>query len=410
MAPKTVYLHVGLHKTGTTYLQNVFRANRKQLRDEDVYFPGAKGEPGQALAVWDLMGRQPRGVSDRRVAGSWQSLVDHVNDSTLPTALVSEERLSLATLKQASTAVEAFADSEVHIIITARDLGRVAVSSWQEAIKNSQTWTWPQYAEAISDPARVATSPARGFWIRQDLEAICSTWEATVPPARLHLVTVPPSGASSDELLRRFASVVGFDPKAMIHEPRWNNETVGVAATEVIRRVNERLDGRLNQREHDKVMKMTVVPQLAKQSQRARFTLPDEQFSWATARADEWVAELGGRGYDVVGDLDELRPVRRPEGRSPEDATDQELLEAALDAMAALAEEFATTWWEGKKESVEGVQQAADTGSRTRRLVFRIQRKAADIADHNRVAAAVMAWVLKRRERARRRATNRRDG
>jgi len=34
MAPKTVYLHVGLHKTGTTYLQNVFRANRKQLRDE----------------------------------------------------------------------------------------------------------------------------------------------------------------------------------------------------------------------------------------------------------------------------------------------------------------------------------------------------------------------------------------
>ena len=40
MAPKKVYLHIGLHKTGTTYLQNVFRANRKQLDGEDVYFPG----------------------------------------------------------------------------------------------------------------------------------------------------------------------------------------------------------------------------------------------------------------------------------------------------------------------------------------------------------------------------------
>ena len=123
MAPKTVYVHVGLHKTGTTYLQNVLRANRKQLRGQDVYFPGGKGEPVQAFAVWDLQGRQPRGVSDRRIAGTWQRLVDAVNSTDQSTALISEERLSLATLKQASTAVHAFPDSEVHVVVTARDLG-----------------------------------------------------------------------------------------------------------------------------------------------------------------------------------------------------------------------------------------------------------------------------------------------
>ena len=404
MAPKKVYLHIGLHKTGTTYLQNVFRANRKQLDGEDVYFPGAKGEPVQALAVWDLMGRQPRGVSDRRVAGSWQRLVEHVNASSLPTALISEERISLATLKQASAAVSAFPASEVHVIVTARDLGRVAVSSWQESIKNSQTWTWQQYAEAISDPDRVATSPARGFWLRQDLAAICATWEPTVPVSHLHVVTVPPSGSSSDELLRRFASVVGFDPEAMTREPRWNNETVGLAATEVIRRVNERLDGRLNQREHDKVMKMTVVPELAKQVQRARFALPEEHLAWATARADTWIAELSARGYHVVGDLEELRPERRSEARRPDDATDEELLEAALDAMTVLAEDYAKTWWAATKASVEGVPEAADSGSRARRWVFRAQRKAADLADRNRLAAATLGLVLKWRDRARRRA------
>jgi hypothetical protein len=406
MAPRTVYLHIGLHKTGTTYLQNVFRANRNELHDQNVYFPGAKGEPVQAFAVWDLMGRQPRGVSDRRVAGTWQRLVEHVNASTMPTALISEERLSLATLKQASAAVSAFAASEVHVIVTARDLGRVAVSAWQEEIKNARTWTWQQFAEAISDPDRAATNPARGFWLRQDLAAICATWETAVPAAQLHVVTVPRSGSSSDELLRRFASVVGFDAKELARQPRWNNETVGVAATEVIRRVNVRLDGRLNQREHDKVMKLTVVPKLARGTRSARFSIPDEQLAWATGYADTCIVQLTRRGYPVVGDLDELRPKTRRDARRPDDATDQELLEAALDAMAALAENYAKAWWESTKTSVEGVPEAADSRSRVRRVVFRAQRKAADVADRNRLAAAAMGMVLKWRERARRRAVS----
>ncbi len=404
MAPKTVYLHIGLHKTGTTYLQNVLRANRRQLRGQQVYFPGGKDEPVQAFAVWDLQGRQPRGVSDRRIAGTWQRLVDHVNNSELATALISEERLSLASLKQAATAVQAFPDSEVHVVVTARDLARVAVSAWQEEVKNDQTWTWQQFADAIKDPSRAATSPARGFWLRQDLAAICATWETTVPAERLHVVTVPKSGSSPDELLDRFASVVGFDPKALTGQPKWNNETVGVAATEVIRRVNERLGGRLNQREHDKIMKMTVVQMLAKRSEPVRFSMPDEELGWITERADSCIAQLTARGYPVVGDLDELRPVRRPGGRRPDDASDQELLDAALDALAMLAEDYATNWWETKRSSVEDVAEAKDVRSRTRRLVFQSQRKAATLADRNSVAAKAMGVVLRRRERAREKA------
>src|SRR5262245_28305980 len=401
MAPSKVFLHIGLHKTGTTYLQNVFRANRRQLRGQDVHFPGGRGEPVQAFAVWDLQGRQPRGVSDRRIAGTWASLVEHVNASDLATALISEERLSLATLKQVGTAVRAFPDSEVHVVVTARDLGRVAVSAWQEEIKNDKTWTWQEFADAIKDPKRAATSPARGFWLRQDLAGICANWETTVPAQRLHVVTVPQSGTSPDELLARFASVVGFDPAALTGEPKWNNETVGVAATEVIRRVNERLGGRLNQREHDKIMKMTVVQMLAKRSEPVRFSLPDEEIGWITDRAEACIAELTARGYPIVGSLDELRPVRRDGARRPDDATDQELLDAALDALAMLAEDYATSWWELKKSSVEGVEEARDVKSRARRMVFQSQRKAAELADKSPVAAKAMDKVLKHRERAR---------
>jgi hypothetical protein len=401
-----VYLHIGLHKTGTTYLQNVLRANREGLRAQGVEFTGGPGEPVQAFAVWDLQGRRPRGVADKRIAGSWDALVDAVNTCGLPTALISEERLSLASLKQARKAVTSFPDSQVHVVVTGRDLGRVVVSAWQEEIKNDQTWTWQEFVDAVKDEAQIATSPARGFWLRQDLAKICETWEASVPAERLHVVTVPPSGASPELLLERFASVVGFDASRLTEEPVWNNETVGVAATEVLRRVNERFGGRLNQRAYDRVIKFTVVQMLAKRTETVRFGLPEEELGWILARAEEFIAFLRDRGYPVTGDLDELRPRLRSGSRRPDDATESELLEASLDALALLAERYATTWWLRRSASLDApYSRTGDLASKARGAVFRGQRSAATLADRSPAAAKALALVLRARDRARSRAS-----
>ena len=115
-APETIYVHIGLHKTGTTYLQNLLRANREQLRGQHVDFPGGPSEPVQAWAVWDLQGRRPRGVDDNRIGGSWNALVAAINASDYPIALISEERLSLSTTRQARLLVDAFPDSQIEVI------------------------------------------------------------------------------------------------------------------------------------------------------------------------------------------------------------------------------------------------------------------------------------------------------
>lgn len=406
--PATVYLHIGLHKTGTTYLQNVLRANRELLRGQAVEFPGGVDGPVQAFAVWDLQGRRPRGADDARIAGSWDALVAALNTCGLSTALISEERLSLSTLKQVRHAVGSFPDSEVHVVVTARDLGRVTVSAWQEEVKNDQTWTWQQFVAGIKDPDKLAVSPARGFWLRQDLVTICETWETVVPPERLHLVTVPQSGSSPQVLLDRFASVVGFDAAALTEQPAWNNETVGVAATEVLRRVNERLGGRLNQRQYDRVIKLALVQMLAKRTEPVRFTLPVEELPWVTARADQMITALRQRRYAVVGDLEELRPQPRPGSRRPDDATEPELLEAALDGLALLAERYATSWWQRKKADItNSTGRPAPLASRARGAVFRGQRRAAELADHSPAAARVMQAVMRARDRARQRAVRR---
>jgi hypothetical protein len=406
-SPKKIYLHIGLHKTGTTYLQNIFRANREQLRAQSLEFPGGPDEPTQALAVWDLQGRRPRGVDDKRIAGQWDALVAHVDRAPHPAALISEERLSLNTPKQARAVVSAFGDRDVEVIVTARDLGRIAVSAWQEAVKNDATWTWSHFAESIKDPARQAQSPARGFWMRQDLVKICETWEGVVGADRLTVITVPKPGASADELLARFCQTVGVDPAGLTEDAKWTNETVGVAATEVIRRVNERLEGRLNKHQHDKVVKLTIVQMLARRTEPVRFALPAEELDWASARADQTIAALKEHGYRIVGDLEELRPALREGSRRPDDATEAELLDASLDALSLLSEEYARLWWSRRRSAVEGVEQQGGVGSRARAAVFKTQQRAADLADRSPAAAKAVDAVLKARDRARDRARRR---
>ncbi len=403
-APERVYLHVGLHKTGTTYLQNLLAANRTQLRKQGVDYPGADGEPVQAFAALDLQGRRPRGYNDKRVEGSWDGIVEIIHQRGMPTALISDERLSMSTLKQARKAVESFPGSEVHVIVTARDLGRIAVSAWQEEVKSDETWTWQQFAASIRDPSQVAKAPARGFWLRQDIVKICETWEAPLHADRIHIVTVPASGSSPTELLARFASLVGFDPAALTERASWSNETVGVAATEVLRRVNGRLDGRLNQREHDRAIKNTLVPMLAERTEPVRFALPEEEVAWASAKADEMIADLVQHGYPVAGDLEELRVRFRPGGRRPDDPSETELLEASLDALGLLAEKYAVSWWARRKAVIEADPPKPNIASKARGAVFRGQRRAAEIADRSPLAARAVGAVLKARDRARVRA------
>src|SRR5690606_12272816 len=115
----------------------------------------------------------------------------------------------------------------------------------QEDVKTDELWTWREYADALADPGARAKAPARGFWLRQDVPAILDVWTRVVPSERVHVVTVPPRGAEPGELLRRFASVVGFDPAALTEPDAWDNVSVGVTGTEVLRRMNQRLHRRL---------------------------------------------------------------------------------------------------------------------------------------------------------------------
>ena len=72
---RRLVLHVGLHKTGTTYLQSVLRANRDVLAAQGVWVPvpDGTGVPSATMAAWDLRGRKSEGSRDRRQVGQWDA-------------------------------------------------------------------------------------------------------------------------------------------------------------------------------------------------------------------------------------------------------------------------------------------------------------------------------------------------
>ncbi len=383
----------------------MLRANRDELADQGVFYPGTADSPlSQMLAVWDLLGRRRRQDRDDRITGQWSSLASRVADDDHPVTLLSEEHLSLATAAQARRAVASFAGLEAHVVVTARDLGRVVVSAWQEEVKHDQTWTWDEYVDAVRDPDRRSAKPARGFWLRQDLSAILDIWADAVPPERIHVVTVPPSGGDPEELVKRFASVVGFDAGLLTNAPRWDNQTLGVAGTEVIRRLNGLLDHRLNERQYNRVINATLVRALSRSRTSPQPKLPDSELEWVSAWAQDTVARVASGGYQVVGDLEELLPSSTGTSARPDAVSTDELLEAAMTALADLSENYATSWWSKRKPdvAVEGISRRARLASRGRGAVFRVGRRLAHLADRHPAMARPMGVYLRMRQAPRR--------
>ncbi|MGI8612470.1 MAG: hypothetical protein ACR2KL_00750 [Nocardioidaceae bacterium] len=394
-----VVLHIGLHKTGTTYLQGVLRANRERLAVQGVDFPGGPKGPQHTFAVYDLFGRRPRGTGDDRIAGQWQAMTRALTGSALPVRLLSEEALSLATPAQVRKAVRALAGTDVHVVATVRDLGRVAVSAWQEDVKTDETWTWREYADALADPAARGKAPARGFWLRQDVPAVLASWAAEVGVERVHVVTVPPAGVDPASLLARFGEAVGFDPATLTEPARWENHSVGVAGTEVLRRMNELLHRRLNQRQYHDVVETTLAPILAG-ADGSSLVLPPQDRDWVEREADRMIEALRTVGYPLYGSLEELRPASGSvAGRVPGSAPEPELLTVAVAALAGLTEAQALARWNRRRPAAAAASAPAPAraGSAVRSAWFRCKQGAVGLADRQPLAERALRGYLARR-------------
>jgi len=337
---RTVYLHIGSPKTGTTYLQDRLARNVTSLAQHDVHVPtkSAMISPGlfHFRAALDLLG-QDWGGEPGHAAGSWDALVRQVKRRS-GTVLISHEILAPARPHQVARAMNDLAGAEIHVVYTARDLARQLPAAWQESIKQGRTW---RYSQFLRKSERGRTWFSRAF----DLPSVLGTWGAHVPPDHVHLVTVP-SRRGPESLWDRFCRATGMEPGWAPAESTRANDSLGTAETAVLRHLNKRLDRQTRQESsYDGLIRQMLAEEELVRRRSPRITLPPTAYDWVEELSHQWLEWIEQAGVDVVGDVADLVPTRPAADQpwhDPDRVKPRKRLAVAVSALAAMTSEAAS--------------------------------------------------------------------
>jgi hypothetical protein len=332
---RRVYLHVGTPKSGTSYLQDKLALNRTVLAEQGLdYVHTRTGDHFEAAL--DLIGERWAG-EEKAAQGQWDALVLEARKARRD-VLVSHEILASADPDNVARAMASFSDHEVHVVLTARDLGRQIPAEWQERVKHRGRRDYVAFLKALHKNYN-RTDWTMPFWRAQQLPRILATWGAGLPPERLHLVTVPPTGAPRDLLWKRFAAVVGLDPDGSYAESETTNASLGGAEVTMLRRLNIELAEReVSRYTYVKWVRETIVKEvLAQRPGKELTTVPPRRRASVEAITASWLEDIRKSGVEVVGDLEDLKPVWPSGGErwaNPDAADPEVVAEAAIQALA----------------------------------------------------------------------------
>jgi hypothetical protein len=325
---RRVLLHVGLPKTGTTYLQTALWDNREALARQGVLLPGTSSR--DHLWASGALRDDPR--IDRRgpqARHAWDRLVAEIR-AWDGTAVVSHEFFAPAAAEQARRAVEAFGEAEVHVVVTARDTLSLVTARWQEFVKNGSTVPIDGY------PVREETDPVDDWdWGSLDLADVLERWGSAVPHERVHVLTLPKPTEPRQTLWLRFTALLGADPGELAGPGSGTNESLGVVEVELLRRVNGDLVGFTSAPDRGNWIRGYLAQGKLVPRRGEKFWPSPDRVDELCARGRRIAETVAASDYDVVGDVEDLRPPDPvPPRRHPDTVTDAELVTAATAVIA----------------------------------------------------------------------------
>lgn len=399
-----VFLHIGEPKTGSTFLQQVIWRNRAALAAQGVVLPGHHPQD-HFRASQDLRGLQKL-ASDP--AGSWTGewdILARQSRQAPRAAVISHELFSAADADQVSQAVTSLEPAEVHVVVTVRDMAGLLPAEWQESVKHRNARGWEEWLADVIDHESV--SPDRRqwwFWRVHDTLQILQIWSRHVPADRVHVLTTPPRGAPPGLLWERFAGLLEVDPASVDISRARANASLGLTEVEFLRRLNAELSGEVP----DWFYMWTVKEGLAHAALAARpvgerLVLPPDRRAWASEYAETLIAGLADGGYDIVGDVADLRPPQA-EGVAvrPADQPAEKILEAAIQGTAALVLNQYRKEYPAARPGAAGGALADRVTARVKASP-RIKRTLRELSSRHPSVRwlRVLAWRLLERSRAR---------
>ncbi len=330
--PERVVWHVGLPKSGTTYLQTILWNNRATLREHGVLLPGNRMFDHNLLAT--------RTRSERpgpRARDAWDRMLDEVADWP-GTVVLSNEWFSLTDKDRAADALAALDRDRgrTSVVVTARDPLALAPAAWQETLKLGRATSLPDFVEALDQPRD------RWSWWSLDPAEVLDRWAATLSPTQAHVVTLPGRGAPPDELWHRFAAVVGIERGACDLTRTTANESLGAESARLLELLGPRLREAVGADDaawtvQYRWLRRYLGHQVLVPRGGSRIRVPEPTAGRLRERARATRAALQARGYAVSGDLADLTAATvTADSVDPASISDTDLLAVASDVVVAL--------------------------------------------------------------------------
>lgn len=327
---QVVYLHVGGPKSGTTFIQQVLEHNADTLATAGVLVVGPRLDLIHAAMA--VRGDSRLDDLPTTARDAWARVSARVRAWPGRSAIVSYELFANATAEQVHAALALLDGIEVHVVVTARDLGKAIASSWQEQLKFGLT----KALESWSPPQESAIDSEWG-WRTMQPANVAARWGAGLPPARVHVVTVPARATGADELWHRFAGATDLNDVADLDlGVERANESLGVVEAELLRRVNAAVDGRVpGGRQKSLWLRDLLAHTILAPLGREPIGLSAAHAEEAAAQAESAITAITAAGYVVHGDLEDLRPTPG-QARLPGEVSDTEVAGSAALALADL--------------------------------------------------------------------------
>lgn len=324
------FVHAGLPKTGTTFVQDVLHGSPDALEAQGLALVPSRRHDHFDLAL-QLRGML-RGFDTPEAHGALDRFVEQMGAQTCDAGLLTHESLAPASHETIETLLAVLRDHEVHLLLTVRDLGRQVPSAWQQAIQGRRTLEYAAFLQAVTSRAEQAAD----FWRNQDVAAVLQRWSVHLPREQIHVVVCPPAGSPPSLLLERFCSVLDVDPDLLEPAPPSVNLSLGQVQAELLRRVNLALGDRLphSRAGYRRVGKTFLAGKVLQPQQGERAHLPRELRPWVEEVTSGWVDLLTNGGFDVVGDLGELRTADASYADTLTVPDEAQLLDAAVTALA----------------------------------------------------------------------------
>jgi hypothetical protein len=213
-------LHIGLQKSGTTYLQELIARGTTELAAAGIVYPVSSAAKrrrrteNHEWASYGLLGQEYPWVSQQRAdaeKGAWKALERQVA-RTKGTVLLSAEALSVIRTPAIGTLLDRLGIDDVEVVVTARSLNRSLPSLWQQHVRNGRRLGFERYLDMLGEQrrlpeARIEEDGDLHLWRAFAIGRLARRWAREVGASRVRVVTSP--GGPPQLLWARFAEAIG---------------------------------------------------------------------------------------------------------------------------------------------------------------------------------------------------------